>query len=151
MARSRSTISSCSFPLLLMLLPLLLANTASSQQQEVTGFAQPLGCKTAYRIMEPAGGAAAAVGAVLLLHGQRYTSTTWADLGTLRVLADSGVRAPENEAVHRAAAEGKDIPQPFSWDEHMKNSPYAKVLAKQQKKKKKKKQQEADAAEAADA
>ena len=51
---------------------------------------------------------------------------------------DSGKRAPENEAVHRAAKAGQDIPQPLSWDEHMANTPYAKVLAKQKKKKEKK-------------
>ncbi len=45
-------------------------------------FVEPLGCFTHYVEMQPKG---TKIGEILLLHGERYTSSTWFDLGTLQV------------------------------------------------------------------
>ena len=67
--------------------------TQSPPETSETAYVYPLGCKTAYHVVEPSREATASVGAVLLLHGQRYTSQTWLDLGTLAFLSNSGLRA----------------------------------------------------------
>ena len=67
--------------------------TQSPPVTSETAYVYPLGCRTAYYVVEPSREATASVGAVLLLHGQRYTSQTWLDLGTLAFLSNSGLRA----------------------------------------------------------
>lgn len=53
-----------------------------------SAFVEPLGCSTFYQEALPP----ESLGEVLLLHGERYTSSTWKDLGTLEALAAAGFR-----------------------------------------------------------
>mmetsp|Transcript_74908 Transcript_74908/g.150617 ORF Transcript_74908/g.150617 Transcript_74908/m.150617 type:complete len:262 (+) Transcript_74908:118-903(+) len=57
----------------------------------ISGSIQPFGCLSSYEEARPSNGLPA-TGEVLLLHGVRYSSSTWADLGTLDMLASKGFR-----------------------------------------------------------
>ena len=92
MAPKMASSSSSRRPLLLRLLLLTCVPLTRSQPEAKQGFVYPLGCKTNYYVSAPPTGGDAS-SAVLLLHGARYSSTTWKDLGTLNVLSDAGVRA----------------------------------------------------------